>query len=83
MQTTFSTGLGLKKDNLDVLGAGASWGSSADGAFRDQFTSEFNYRFQLTQSLAVTSDVQLIVIHAHNPNEDILAFFGVRLLTAF
>jgi porin len=83
MQTTFSTGLGLQRENRDVAGIGLSWGSPADGTLRDQFTSEFFYRFQLTQFLAVTPDVQLIVDPALNPNTDVLALFGVRLRAAF
>lgn len=83
MQTTFSTGLGLKRDNKDVAGIGLSWGKPADGLLRDQFTSEAFYRFQLTQFLAVTPDVQLIADPALNPSEEILAMFGIRIRAAF
>jgi porin len=83
MQTNFSTGLGLRRDNYDVAGVGLSWGTLADGSLRDQFTSEFFYRFQLTQFLAVTPDIQVIVDPALNPNVDVLAFFGIRLRAAF
>ena len=83
MQTTFSTGLGPRRENYDVAGVGFSWGKPADGTLRDQFTSEFFYRFQLTQFLAVTPDIQLIVDSALNPDIDVLALFGVRLRPAF
>ncbi len=83
MQTTFSTGIGLQRENKDVAGVGLSWGAPADGTLRDQFTSEFFYRFQLTQFLAITPDIQLIVDPALNPNTDVLALFGVRLRAAF
>ena len=83
MQTTFSTGLGLQRENRDVFGVGVSWGSPADGELRDQLMSEAFYRFQLTQFLAVTPDVQLIVDPALNPNVDVLALFGLRLRAAF
>ncbi len=83
MQTAFSTGLGLQRENRDVAGIGLSWGAPADGTLRDQFTSEFFYRFQLTQFLAITPDIQLIVDPALNPNTDVLALFGVRLRAAF
>ena len=82
MQTTFSTGIGYQRDNRDVAGVGLSWGSPADGSLRDQFTSEAFYRFQLTQFLAVTPDVQLIVNPALNPTTDVLGFFGIRLRAA-
>ena len=48
-----------------------------------QFTSEFFYRFQLTQFLAVTPDIQVIADPALNPGVDVLALFGVRLRAAF
>ncbi|XZE55332.1 carbohydrate porin [Planctomycetaceae bacterium SH139] len=83
MQTTFSTGLGLRRANNDVAGVGLSFGKPADGTLRDQFTSEAFYRFQLTQFLAVTPDVQLIGNPALDPSEDVLALFGIRLRAAF
>jgi porin len=83
LQTSFSTGLGLKRKNNDVAGIGVSWGKPSIGSLRDQFTSEAFYRFQLTQFLAVSPDVQLIVDPALNPTVDVLAFFGVRLRAAF
>lgn len=55
----------------------------ADGSLRDQFTSELFYRFQLTQFLAVTPDVQLIVDPALSPNTNVLTFFGIRVRAAF
>lgn len=83
LQTTFSTGIGVQRENLDVAGIGISWGSPADGSLRDQFTSEAFYRFQLTQFLAVTPDVQLIVNPALNPGTDVIGFFGIRFRAAF
>jgi len=82
MQTTFSTGLGLTCKKNDIAGVGLSWGKPADGTLRKQFTSELFYRFQLTQFLAVTPDVQLIFDPALNPETDVLAFFGIRLRAA-
>ena len=83
MQTSFSTGLGYQKENRNVAGVGLSWGKPADGALKDQFTSEMFYRFQLTEFLAITPNVQLVVDPALNPNVDVLAFFGLRVRTAF
>jgi porin len=83
MQTVFSTGIGYKRKNNDVAGLGLSWGKPSDGTLRDQFTSEAFYRFQLTQFLAVTPDVQLVVDPALNPDESALAFFGIRFRAAF
>ncbi|MEM8669366.1 MAG: carbohydrate porin [Planctomycetota bacterium] len=83
MQTTFATGLGLRRENNDVAGIGFNFGKPADGTLRDQFTSECFYRFQLTQYLAVSPDIQLIVDPALDPSEDVLALFGLRLRAAF
>lgn len=83
MQTTLSTGIGLRRTNNDVAGIGISFGKPADGTLRDQFSSEGFYRAQLTQYLAVTPDVQLIADPALNPNQDVLALFGIRIRAAF
>ena len=83
MQTTFSTGLGYQRENRDVFGIGISSGQPADNSLREQFTSEIFYRFQLTQFLAITPDAQLIIDPATNPNDDVLAFFGIKLRAAF
>lgn len=83
MQTTLSTGIGLRRNNNDVAGIGISFGQPADNALGDQFTSEAFYRFQLTQFLAVTPDIQLIGNPALDPSKDALALFGLRLRAAF
>lgn len=83
MQTTFSTGLGLRRPNNDVAGIGVSWGQPSVNSLRNQFTSELFYRFQLTQFLAVTPDVQLIVDPALNPTVSALGFFGIRMRAVF
>jgi porin len=83
LQTVFSTGIGLRRENNDVAGIGISWGAPADGTLRNQFTTELFYRFQLTQFLAITPDVQLIVDPALNPTVDVLALFGIRARASF
>jgi len=83
MQNTFSTGIGLQCKNRDVFGTGISWGKPTNSNMSEQFTSEIFYRFQLTEFLAITPDVQFIVDPANNPNATELAFFGIRLRAAF
>ena len=83
LQTTFSTGIGWQRENRDVAGVGVNWGSPADGTLRDQWTGEVFYRFQLTQFLAVTPDVQLILDPALNPDVDAIVFFGIRFRATF
>lgn len=81
METTFSTGLGVRRENTDVAGVGVSWGKPATTS-REQFTGELFYRFQLTQFVALTPDVQIIVDPAANPGTDVLAAFGIRFRMA-
>ena len=61
LQTVFSTGLGLHAQKPGRRGNRIQLGKPSDGTLRDQFTSEAFYRFQLTQFLAITPDVQLVV----------------------
>ena len=84
LQATVSAGIGrFNSVNHDLFGVGFNWGKPAAAGLRDQFTSEIFHRFQLTESLAVTPDVQLIVNPALNPDEDVIGFFGIRLRAAF
>ena len=82
METTFSGGIGLLRENTDVAGIGISWGRPTSSP-STQFTSEVFYRRQLTQFLAITPDVQLIVDPVGNPATDVVALFGIRLRAAF
>jgi porin len=38
---------------------------------------------QLAQNLAITPDVQLIINPANNPDEDLIAVFGLRVSLTF
>ena len=83
LQTVFSTGIGLRRQNNDVAGLGLSWGKPSDNNARSQFTTECFYRFQLTRTLAITPDLQLIANPSFAPTSDILALFGVRARLAY
>lgn len=82
LQTVFSTGIGLSRANHDVAGLGISFGKPSDGTLRDQFTNEYFYRFQFTQFLALTPNIQLVANPSLAPDQDALALFGVRLRMA-
>jgi porin len=62
---------------------GLSWGKAAESTLRNQFTSELFYRFQLTQFLAITPDVQLIVDPELNPTVDVLGSVGKLVFADF
>jgi porin len=59
------------------------WSRTADSGLDDQYTAELFYRLQLTQNLAITPDVQLIIDPALNPDEDNIWVFGLRRRMAF
>ena len=44
----------------------------------DQYSFEVFYRFQLTEQLAITPDIQYLVDPALNPDEDKLWVVGLR-----
>ncbi len=67
----------------DVLGFGFSWGRPSNSAFRDQYTWELFYRFQLVQHIAITPSVQLIVDPATSTASDDVWVGGLRLRITF
>jgi porin len=83
LQKTISTGLGYHlKDDKSLVGFGFNWGQPNEDTFgpglRDQFATELFCRFQVTQNLQITPDVQLIVNPALNPGADQSWLFGLR-----
>ncbi len=79
MQTSISAGLGRYfPENGNLLGVGVNWGQPADTSLRSQFTTEVFYRLQITQNWAITPDVQILFNPALNPNQDVIAVFGIR-----
>ena len=66
-----------------MIGLGLNWGKPSEGSFGpgldDQYTAELFYRFQLMEIVTLTPDVQLLVNPAQNPDNDVIAIFGIRL----
>ena len=82
-----SAGLGYYvEERRDVLGIGLNWSRPSDTTFSpgldDQYSAELFYRIQLSQSLAITPDVQLVIDPALNPDDDSIFIAGVRLRLA-
>ena len=80
---SISAGLGYHtRKKSDVLGVGLNWSRPSEDTFGtgldDQYTAEIYYRFHLLRVLTITPDVQLLVNPALNPDEDLLAVFGIR-----
>ena len=80
-----SVGAGLgyyRKARGDLFGLGLNWSRPSESSFGpdldDQYTAELFYRFQLTDNLAITPDIQFIVDPALNPEEDRIWVLGLR-----
>jgi porin len=84
---TASIGVGYHLRGHDLLGIGLNWGRPSDETFEsdldDQYTAEIYYRLQLVENLTITPDVQLLIDPALNPDEDLIAVFGVRARIVF
>ena len=82
MKRTISAGIGLRRNNNDVVGIGISWGKPSVSGLRNQTTGEVFYRWQVNDVLAVTPSVQLVHDPALDPTNDNLVVFGLRIRKA-
>ena len=87
-ERSVGTGLGYyMAGTRDLLGVGLNWSKPSESSFgpglNDQYTLEVYYRYQLSQNLALTPDIQYIKDPALNPDEDSLWVFGLRARLAF
>jgi porin len=80
-QKSVSTGIGYLTPWHDLLGMGFNWGSAA--GLNEQWTMEAFYRYQVSESLALTFDVQQVWNPALNPDQDRIGFYNMRLRLAF
>ena len=83
LEKDISFGLGCyTNEKSGLIALGLSWGEPSKENFgqdlEDQYTAELFYRMQILQSLTVTPDVQLLIDPALNPQEDVIAVFGLR-----
>ena len=85
LETSLSAGLGWQPDpgpNKDLLGAAVNWGKPNSDTFGpgldDQFSGELFYRLNITETVAITPSVQLVVDPALNPDDDMIGVFGLR-----
>jgi len=65
------------------VGLAANHGSPPDSSLDDQTTVEAFWRFQFSQSLAITPSVQLILDPALNPVDAEVWVWGARFRLAF
>ncbi len=83
-----SAGLGYYREaRKDLAGFGLNWSRPSETSFGpdlpDQWTAELFYRFQLSDHLAVTPDLQYINDPALNPSDTQLWVAGIRARLAF
>ena len=87
LEKMVTAGLGIYySDTKELFGVGLSYGEASEdpvGGFGSnldpQYTGEIFYRFQLSQHLAITPDLQIIVDPVLNPNENSVIVAGIRL----
>ncbi len=82
-ERSLSAGLGYHTRRAsDIIGLGLNWSrpssSTLGPGLDDQYTMEIYYRIQVLKILAVTPDVQLLIDPALNPDDDLVAVFGLR-----
>ena len=80
---SLSIGLGYHvPQRSDLIGLGLNWGRPSEDVFGpgldDQYTAEFFYRLHLLPNITITPDVQLLIDPALNPDEEVIAVFGIR-----
>lgn len=75
-------GLGFLTRSHDLLAVGLAWSEPSASGLRDQYTFEVFYRLQLTEQLALTPDLQLIVDPALS-GDSVVWVPGLRIRLAF
>ena len=81
-----SGGIGLEASfgrTADLVGCGLAWSDPHDAPSRHETVAELFYRIQLTDSLAVTGDVQIVHHPADNEDKDTASVFGIRVQALF
>ena len=63
---------------LDMFGLAGGFGTPSQPGLETQGVLEVFYRFQITPVIQLTPDVQLIIQPSLNPQEDLIAVFGLR-----
>jgi porin len=90
LEKMVTAGLGIYNgESGELFGVGLSYGEASEdpvGGFGSdldpQYTAEIFYRFQLSQHLAITPDLQWIKDPVLNPEENSIFIAGVRLRLA-
>ena len=82
-QKSIAGGLGYRFENTDVFGVGVGWGQPFGDDPRAQVSAEMFYRWQMTDVLAVTPNLQILLEPSNDPTRDTITLLGVRARAAF
>lgn len=69
-------GNGFRFKSHDILNIGFNWAKPT--GLRDQYTFEIYYRFNLTEHLAITPDLQWVINPSLNEDINNMAYWGIR-----
>lgn len=87
LEISLNAGIAWQPRKDDLFGIAANWGRPNGDTFGpgldDQYGLEMFYRFQATNNLRVTPSIQLLANPALNPNDDLIAVFGMRGVLSF
>ncbi|RKZ11873.1 porin [bacterium] len=83
MEQSVSAGFGYQAvGSRDLLGFAANWGKPNESTWgsdlSDQYTLEVFYRFQISEQLAITPDLQFLMDPPNNPDHDSIWMYGIR-----
>jgi porin len=83
LERAVSIGTGYDaRGGKDLAGLGVSWGRAPDNS-RDQYTAEAFYRYDMTDFLQLTPEIQYVVNPANDPATDDILVLGFRLRAFF
>jgi porin len=83
-EASVGAGFGYVNRRQDIFGLGVNWGRpGSDMKDKEQWTLEVFYKYQATEMLAITFDIQQIVNPALNPKDDVIGFYGLRMRVWF
>ena len=85
-EQSFSTGVEIAMPRGEAWTIGAGWAKPSEETFGsgldDETVLENSYKFQISKSLSLLGDAQVIFNPANNPNESSVWLFGVRAILA-
>lgn len=83
LDRSVSIGTGYEaRGGADLAGIGLNWGRAPDSS-RDQFTMEAFYRWDATDFLQVTPQLQYVVNPINDPGTDDILLLGLRVRVVF